>query len=122
MKAHQRHVADWLARIGATVIRIEPGGKHPRLCFRYSGQNYTTIISGSDADIFVPRQKIRDLKRLLGLTNTAQSERGERQKRRRRVPQDRGRDFAQPSRFQPSRYVPFQPFAGLADMLAGRRS
>lgn len=57
-----------LERLGATEIRIVPGGKHPKVMFVFKGKSYWHIApSGKSASRFWLDKAIADVRRQLGL-------------------------------------------------------
>jgi len=66
MRKHQREVADYLRdEYGANDIRIEPGGKHPKLVFNYQDKEHSLPL-GNPSDYRAIKNLHTDLKKKLG--------------------------------------------------------
>lgn len=58
---------DYLRSIGAREIRVEPGGKHPKLVFWYADREQFHILSSSPGDnAFSEKRMLADLRRMTG--------------------------------------------------------
>lgn len=62
-KTLAQRARDW----GATNIRIEHGGKHPRLVGDYQGQPFVFAFPGSTGDWRAVLNSVSDLRRVLGV-------------------------------------------------------
>ena len=56
---------------GATDLRIEQGGKHPRLIGRYKGLAFTFVFPGSSSDRRATLNCLSTLRRVLGIEREA---------------------------------------------------
>jgi hypothetical protein len=68
MSPYHRRVVDWLRSVGATEVRIEPGGRHLKIALNWHGAPKRTEISMSSLP-WEPKAaaKIRDLRDMLGM-------------------------------------------------------
>ena len=68
MRPHHRAVIEFLRGIGAEHVRIESGGRHPRVCYRWHGIERYRVVSGSPEDAGdAARKTIEQIRRDLGL-------------------------------------------------------
>lgn len=68
MRDHHRRIVDWLAKQGATEIRLEPR-KHTHIHFVWHGAAMRYVTSSTTSDtIRASHNAIGDLRHMLGLT------------------------------------------------------
>ena len=66
----EQKAARFLWENGAADIRVEHGGKHPKLVWTYQGRTMSHILSASPSDTNAAFILLRDLRRMLGVTST----------------------------------------------------
>jgi hypothetical protein len=66
---HMRAVVAYLRGVGATHVRVVHGGKHPRLYYKWKGEESFYVMAGSprNADE-AARYSIRDLRRRFAIS------------------------------------------------------
>lgn len=68
MNPQHRTVLSFLRDHGATDVRIEMGGKHPRACFAWNGKEQFYVLPGTPSDTMRGVQNsLSDLRNMLGL-------------------------------------------------------
>lgn len=91
MKPHMRTIVGFLDDLGATDVVIANGGKHPRVVFRWNGQEHQRVISSTPTNPDESAWRaIDDIRRSLGLIDHEKRV-GE---RRKRAPRRRQRAIA----------------------------
>lgn len=83
-----QRVEAFLRASGVDRIRIEKGGRHPKLVFMWQGREIKRVISATPSDARAPLNAIADLRREMGLTAGGGAQGERREKRRRTKPQE----------------------------------
>lgn len=86
-KANHREIIAFLREVGAESVRIEHGGKHPRVVFVWQGRERYKALSGTPSDRHAVDAAIRELRQALGLVKRARTV-GERRARKPRPLKD----------------------------------
>lgn len=85
MQKHQRGIVEWLRETGAEGVHIAQSGKHPRVFFRWRGDERSYVLPSSPGDTLRGQvNAIADLRRILGLVSNKRRV-GERRRRKVRV-------------------------------------
>lgn len=88
MRPHLREIKDWLEEHGAAGVRVEQGGKHPRVIFRFEGQERFYVTAGTPGDRSCGLDNTRsDLRHMLGLVPAIKRVGRRRTRRHRAAPQ-----------------------------------
>lgn len=82
MREQHRIVTDFLRSAGAELVRMERGGKHPRVVYVWKGKEQFYVLPGTPGDsVHGAKNSIGDLRCILGLTR-AEKTVGERRQRK----------------------------------------
>lgn len=60
-------IRDELTAHGAIILRVEHGGKHPRIVFRHKGRERFYVVPGSASDRRAHLNARRDIRHMLGV-------------------------------------------------------
>ncbi len=67
MKKSIRDTVKWLRGKGCSDVTVEPGGKHPKLCFNHDGRHHRVPVPSSPSDVRGIRNRHNQLEKIMGL-------------------------------------------------------